>query len=656
MKSMVKHSQIILITVTLFLSSLVVCPTPQTEITYDEEPNFSALPNEFPELSSFYTKFDVVTQENFLKLKNVIGYLPFNEQIALMKSTRGASKSFFNFADYENYIKTSTDSTQPKTSYFDEQVKAIGDYVTQQERTLSYGIGCLKAISNMYASKSEYNQQMQTTIYKSIDSILRAQSIHNQCQAKFISALQAISVTKRGYLFSLQVDSNKKLIKDESIFEYDSKENVIGFKYQRGTDSILVGAFNEFALCQNIYTNILATSSIQAEIALSNMDECKDYDNPNNNAGNSSDVYDNPSIAYRKNDKQKGINNGNLVRSDQKTFNGYLLNHGFNFGKATSNNNYKLSSEYNALIENIKAVLPQNGIKEIDTIIKNNYLPYGGLINVVDMLINQANPIKQYLTNKCSTNKDYSITSDSDFTNLLKDSDFQFTQFKVYGYCVQNQPITLVVTAYNPILGHVFDMQYQDTRIGSQTTSTIQGCMASFSSGGSNDKDACRDVMKKKCGTNLDYHCKKSGFYDYINANPSSQLLPYNCTYFGIPGCANWIEKYFFAGQLVIKPSAFVGYNLYLSSTSRENYNVGVNMNYRVPLFTNDDFPSHDLSGYHTRPNMNIQILGSTEAAKTDISEKTVLMDKGAYKILHDGAKALNYGLSILLFTIALLI
>ena len=345
MKSMVKHSQIICITLTLFLSSLVVCPTPQTEITYDEEPNFSALPNEVPELSSFYTRFDDVTQQNLLKLKNVIGYLPFNEQIALMKSAKGSTTNLFSFSDYDNYIKNSTGT------YFDEQEKALGDYISQQEKMLSYGIGCLKAASNKYASESDYNKQMQTIIYNSIDNILNAQTNNNQCQVEFLEVLQRVSMEKKSYLFSLK--KTNQVLDTAEFFTYDSNNNVEEFKYQSNAESIVVTAFKKYALCQNEYTNILATSSIQAEIALSNMDKCRDYDNPNNNAGNSSDVYDNPSIAYRKNDKQKGINNGNLVRSDQKTFNGYLLDHGFNFGKAKYNNIYSVYNKYSDIINKI---------------------------------------------------------------------------------------------------------------------------------------------------------------------------------------------------------------------------------------------------------------------------------------------------------------
>ena len=673
MKSMVKHSQIICITLTLFLSSLVVCPTPQTEITYDEEPNFSALPNEVPELSSFYTRFDDVTQQNLLKLKNVIGYLPFNEQIALMKSTKGSTTNLFSFSDYENYMKTSTSTG----TYFDEQEKALGDYISQQEKMLSYGIGCLKAVSNKYASESDYNKQMQTIIYKSIDNILNAQTNNNQCQVEFLEVLQRVSMEKKSYLFSLT--KTNQVLDTANIFTYDSNNNVEEFKYQSNAEKIVVPAFKKYALCQNEYTNILATSSIQAEIALSNMDKCRDYDNPNNNAGNSSDVYDNPSIAYRKNDKQKGINNGNLVRSDQKTFNGYLLDHGFNFGKAKYNNIYSVYNKYSDIINEVETDFTNSGklekVQEIITNIKaSTSIPYSGLIaDIITILVSHPpQPLTNALKNNVNVcaNGDYSIELDSD-QNTLSCSDntssntclltnnvnSPFTSFKLYGTC-QNNQIIIVAEAEHPTLGTVFDILYNNGKtIGAQTTSTIQACMASFSSGGSNDKDACRDVITKKCGMNIDYQCKKSGFYDYINANPNSVPLPPEC-YNGEISCFEWIQKYFFAGKFVVKSSAFVGFNLYLSTSVNSDSSYLDGIFYKQHSFirsSNVPAESTTLLEYHGSAKNKIQILGTTLSNKADISEKTVLMDKGAYKILHDGAKSINLGFTILILNIALL-
>ena len=584
-----------------------------------------------------------------------------------MKSINNSASAtkFFNFDIYNSYISTST-----STSYFDEQVKAIGDYISQQEKTLSYGIGCLKAVSNKYASKSEYNKQMQTIIYDSIDTILNAQSMNNQCQAEFLNILQAVSVEKRTILF----DINPNFSNGQTIFVYDTNNNIIGLKYLSSTENTVVPAFKKYALCQSIYTNILAINSIKAEIALANMDDCKDYDNPNNNAGNSSDVYDNPSIAYRKNDKQKGINNGNLVRSDQKTFNGYLLNHGFNFGEATNNNSFRVFSKYESIIQNVLDVFSNQNVDTLYSQIKeHDAQPFSGLIkDIINILLiddtNTNTFISEY-NNGCSSRQLYTLQynsgvcttpSTSNICDLLSvtNTNSTFTGFTLYGQCLSTGKMTVIVEAEHPLLGYVFDIEYDGEGIGAQTTSTIQACMATFSSGGSNDKDACRDVITKKCGMNIDYQCKKSGFYDYINANPNSVPLPKECN-LGPNSCFNWIEQFFYAGQVIVKPSAFIGYNLYLSTSTKDKTDVLKSMNYQSPDLTGNviDINSYNaLQKHHNNANKNIKILGSSITNQADISEKTVLMDRGAYKILHDGAKPLSFGLLILLLNLVLIV
>lgn len=80
-----------------------------------------------------------------------------------------------------------------------------------------------------------------------------------------------------------------------------------------------------------------------------------------------------------------------------------------------------------------------------------------------------------------------------------------------------------------------------------------------------NDKDACRDSITESCGTELDYHCKKSGLYDFINETPISSFpFPYNCTIDNDDECFKWIDKHFVLSTIAVKPSAFSSFNLFL--------------------------------------------------------------------------------------------
>ena len=299
----------------------------------------------------------------------------------------------------------------------------------------------------------------------------------------------------------------------------------------------------------------------------------------------------------------------------------------------------------------------------------NNYIPFSGLINdIADIIItSNANSLSIAIHHSCNSGDTFSITNlpfsynypNSETCSINQNIIHPFTSFSLYGKCTSNQKMVIVASAVHSTLGNVFDMKYEDELLGAQTTSTIQACMATFSSGGSNDKDACRDVITKKCGMNIDYQCKKSGFYDYINANPNSVPLPPECTSLNQKQCFEWIEKYFFAGQLVVKPSAFVGYNLYLSTSVHTGSTVLDGRFYNPPQYTDTTQSLTELTalqGYHSTAQNKIQILGTTINSNADISEKTVLMDKAAYKILHDGAKSLSYGFMVIILNIALLI
>jgi hypothetical protein len=81
-----------------------------------------------------------------------------------------------------------------------------------------------------------------------------------------------------------------------------------------------------------------------------------------------------------------------------------------------------------------------------------------------------------------------------------------------------------------------------------------QGCFSVFMSGGKNDKESCRDTMTQKCGNELDYRCKQSGLYDYLNENPISTPLQN-------PDLKILYDN-FILGNFTLKPSALASYSL----------------------------------------------------------------------------------------------
>ena len=116
-----------------------------------------------------------------------------------------------------------------------------------------------------------------------------------------------------------------------------------------------------------------------------------------------------------------------------------------------------------------------------------------------------------------------------------------------------------------------YDIVINGTSLGNDLL-IIQSCFGVFTSGGKHDKNACRDVITKECGINLDYKCKKAGFYDYINANPAvidksiygdEDNDKDNKKLFEL---FELFYRHFLLGGIAIRPSAFTGINLILQS------------------------------------------------------------------------------------------
>ena len=126
-----------------------------------------------------------------------------------------------------------------------------------------------------------------------------------------------------------------------------------------------------------------------------------------------------------------------------------------------------------------------------------------------------------------------------------------------------------------------YDIYYDGKSIGQEYSETSTACISSFGSGGKNDKDACRDVMKTKCGNEIDFRCKQSNLYDLLNEIPiASYLIPPAClgyvssaidsTITAQVACLNWIDDKFMLGGIIPKPSQFITYGLTAQSDAND--------------------------------------------------------------------------------------
>ena len=141
------------------------------------------------------------------------------------------------------------------------------------------------------------------------------------------------------------------------------------------------------------------------------------------------------------------------------------------------------------------------------------------------------------------------------------------SSWKIQHIVIKNRFILYSVATINNI--DYYDIYYQAKSIGQEFAKTQTACISSFTSGGKNDKDACRDVMKTKCGKEIDFRCKQSSLYDILNEMPiSSYQLPPACLDYANNSqsantvCLNWINEKFMLGGIIPKPSQFISYSL----------------------------------------------------------------------------------------------
>ena len=507
----------------VFLIKVIISPTPQTEIVYDKEPNYSSLPNEVPDLIAPFKELARFNKD-IHKLKDYIGVLPYPEQYSLLQAYKEKQGGeLFSKETYEDAIT--------KNGIFTKEIEAISDYVTEFEKKLAYGIGCIKSVTNKYFRDGKDNVEYQDKIYSNLNAILTAQGEVNRAQAKFIQELETILFERRNKLFNgtiLNIDQDT-----------NTPGSVPSIPYSNDEEKAIIGAFLNFYNKQHEFTTKLANNSMNAIINLSNMDGCRNYKDPNLNAGESSKGVEKPEIDYRKGRVQTGVNDETRIREDKRTTNGFLINGGFQLGFADKGKD---------------------------------------------------------LTNIDVTNKN---------TN--------------------------------------------------EQLKTINDCFGVFASGGQDDKDACRDVMVKKCGIDLDYQCKKSGFYDYVIANPVTvfenikQLVNIDGIEAAEKGkLLEFINKYLIQNSIAIKPSGIIGFNTIVQKLAKE---LTAFPNITTPINSNTQIEENLNLGASL---YKINIFEATPDSSGDPSLKQTLMDEFLYNFLENHSSFYKVKYNILLCFILL--
>ena len=585
-------------------------------------------------------------------LQHIIGYFPYSEQEILYKSIKDdLTDKDTEIFDFNKYIRLMEKEIGDGINYFRYQHRSLSYYLTLEAKRYQLGLGCIKKVANDLSYKSKEDEYMMKFITEDINSILNAQNIMNNCTAIFAAEVSNIIEQRKAYLFSITIN-NMNHILDSNLEKFlirDDSHLIKGFKYNEYETDIIIKSFKDFSICKQNFNNILCRKTLEAQIEISSMNNCINTEEPNKNAGMSSKKVEEPSITYRKG-KGVGINNANKIRTDGRTLNNYLLEYGLGLGKIRKIINkyekptFGLPTMWNEFIEMLQIEKIKHSNNEIEEMINKikddngiNYKPYPGIIRAVISSIDNANKDEKKLSSlsellsyfeypillndttgtfsiKISRNssseqlfieklnndikignKEFDIIDSYNIKrkNNLNDDlypDYIFNSIEIYLSYVNGSTISsgIVIDSLNNMY---YDISYNGTSISSNQTHIYSGCISQFSSGGKNDKDACRNNLNIKCGNEIDYRCKESGLYDIILENPISGLiLPKECNKGNKKECLKWIDKNLF-NYLTLRYSSFSGFSLMIDAASRGYVQETNNQEY---IFYNKDIYDND--------------------------------------------------------------
>ena len=517
-----------------------------------EETYYYSLPNEFPTIIQNYEN---EKKDKIVKLTNeigkIFGYLPFTEQYFLLNNyvkLNDEDGKIFNDSIMDDNFKN-----RLKNNYWNKEVEAISHYLEKNEKMLLSGLGCVKTVLQKYGYKTELNKKLYDDAYEKINNILQAQRNYIEKTNEFLKKIHKYIFAQRLSFLntSKYEDENENYFMKKNKYN-NNKNEIIGKKYSQKDQENITIEFRNYLKNKEEYDIILNKNAMKIIMDISRMDGCKNYDDPDYDAGESSKTVSNPEITYRHK-KIVGINDISGIRNDKKTMNGYDLQYGYYLG-TSEYENYKpfpfnfsnLTRDFNETIYNDPNYPNRTALIEILNDIYNSKIDYVNFYpNLLDYLDLNKNDIKT--------------------ENIDKDK-FKPNSFENYFYS-NNSIGNIYYIKINDTNDKIYhDLVINDTSLGNDSL-IIQSCFGVFTSGGKHDKNACRDVITKECGINLDYKCKKAGFYDYINANPAViDKSIYGEDDKDNNKLFNLFDKHFLLGGIAIRPSAFTGINLILQS------------------------------------------------------------------------------------------
>ena len=491
------------------LLNVVTCKFMEMENKHfsTKEDELTLLPNEFPKLAKVFEtlkKDKPESYEKIIKAESIIGYLPLKEQMDIFNKTKSGIK-----------LESEEIKTILGESLLKSKINNIKDYLRRNSYRLFTGLGCLKEVSQKFYSDSREDRKLLDTIYKTIDNIVASQVIYDEAENTFVDKVSELL-------------SSSKITEDNGNYVVDQAQ-----AQNQAQAQALEQHFIDFSKAKQKHNRIVHQNVMIAQQMISQMKGCFNEENTNEDAGMNTEAYKAPEINY-KGKTIVGINNGERIHS--KTQNNFALNKGFSLGKSSidltsskSDPTFSLLSEGVAFINGALSSCPNDVTAKLSQLL-GGYSSIRPFANIDSIYGKDCMDVAcQFTFNGIQIQHIFYCETQTETNESI---------FDFGGLSSKDENGELnVVYSYGKIYGE-----------------KTQGCFSVFMSGGKNDKESCRDTMTQKCGNELDYRCKQSGLYDYLNENPISTPLQN-------PDIKILYDN-FTLGNFILKPSALASYSL----------------------------------------------------------------------------------------------
>ena len=501
---------LIMIIVFIVACFMQVCISSQLEQTS------TYIINEFPSLSHAFSHIHASYPSIYAIIKQyepIIGYFSLPTQMNLSQSILHQihlNQTSVLFGDF-NF-----------THFLSLEKIELKRYLRKNSNRLFTGIGCLKAVSLKYFSQNADNEKIMDVIYNNIAQLIIEQIQMNKHEHEFIDNIYNNVLSKQRQM--LKDNNTEYLI---TVTSASNEVKHVGYKYMDIVSVIKM--VRRFSKEKQKYLRLMYHRVMLCINMLSKLKGCSITDNLNANVNGKSNMKQ--EIKY----KSKTIVGITRTNSNDKEF------------RLTQNNfSYKHFS-MNEILQYVQLALLH--CKDTPT-----------LISKLSLLLSKEEHEENDIISIPFANIDEIYEDD---INVQCNSSTNTQRNEVYMYCEK----TIEDTNENIFDFYVVNATTKQkvASYGMAYAKYVQTCMSVFISGGKEDKDLCRYTMNQQCGIEVDYKCKQSGLFDFLNENPVSLPIKDVLKY---PNDENkmkyleWVNHVLFKGTVAVSPSAMRGYAL----------------------------------------------------------------------------------------------